>query len=142
MAVKVDFQHRIADSGALEHLVNLIQMHPKIPTSKTQNRSGGIVRRAADALTSLAHENVYVKNRVRIKGGIPPLVNLLESWDAKVQRAAAGALRTLAFKNEENKQQIVLRGALPLLIRMLTSEDSGKQTSSSHDRVFCFSCTL
>ena len=40
---------------------------------------------------------------VRIEGGIPPLVELLEYTDVKVQRAAAGALRTLAFKNDENK---------------------------------------
>lgn len=39
----------------------------------------------------------------RMEGGIPPLVELLESQDLKVQRAAAGALRTLAFKNDENK---------------------------------------
>lgn len=38
-----------------------------------------------------------------MEGGIPPLVELLESADLKVQRAVAGALRTLAFKNDENK---------------------------------------
>jgi len=43
---------------------------------------------------------------VRFEGGIPPLVELLDSTDAKVQRAAAGALRTLAFKNDENKTQV------------------------------------
>lgn len=42
----------------------------------------------------------------RMEGGIPPLVELLESQDLKVQRAAAGALRTLAFKNDENKTQV------------------------------------
>lgn len=42
----------------------------------------------------------------RIEGGIPPLVELLDFTDAKVQRAAAGALRTLAFKNDENKNQV------------------------------------
>lgn len=42
----------------------------------------------------------------RTEGGIPPLVELLESTDTKVQRAAAGALRTLAFKNEANKNQV------------------------------------
>ena len=41
-----------------------------------------------------------------MEGGIPPLVELLEFTDAKVQRAAAGALRTLAFKNDENKNQV------------------------------------
>ena len=127
MAVKAEYQQSIADSGALECFVSLIQTHPKIPNAKSPMKSSGVARRAADAMTNLAHENVYVKNLVRIKGGIPPLVALLESWDAKVQRAAAGALRTLAFKNEENKQQIVQQGALALLIRMLTAEESGER---------------
>jgi len=43
----------------------------------------------------------------RMEGGIPPLVELLEFTDTKVQRAAAGALRTLAFKNDENKNQVI-----------------------------------
>lgn len=43
----------------------------------------------------------------RMEGGIPPLVELLEFTDTKVQRAAAGALRTLAFKNDENKKQVI-----------------------------------
>lgn len=42
-----------------------------------------------------------------MEGGIPPLVELLEFTDTKVQRAAAGALRTLAFKNDENKNQVI-----------------------------------
>lgn len=54
----------------------------------------------------------------RVEGGIPPLVELLEFSDAKVQRAAAGALRTLAFKNDENKNQVselVVRGETLLI---------------------------
>lgn len=54
----------------------------------------------------------------RVEGGIPPLVELLEFSDAKVQRAAAGALRTLAFKNDENKNQVselVMRGEALLI---------------------------
>ncbi|CAI7933649.1 unnamed protein product, partial [Closterium sp. NIES-54] len=85
----------------------------------------GVVRRAADAITNLAHENATIKSRVRAEGGIPPLVELLESLDPKVQRAGAGALRTLAFKNEANKNLIVECGALPNLIFMLRSEDTG-----------------
>jgi hypothetical protein len=42
-----------------------------------------------------------------MEGGIPPLVELLEFTDTKVQRAAAGALRTLAFKNDDNKNQVI-----------------------------------
>ncbi|KAJ6431390.1 hypothetical protein OIU84_018804 [Salix udensis] len=63
-----------------------------------------------------------IKTRVRMEGGIPPLVELLEFTDTKVQRAAAGALRTLAFKNDENKNQIVECNALPALILMLRSD--------------------
>ena len=48
-----------------------------------------MVRRAADAITNLAHENVVIKSKVRAEGGIPPLVCLLESYDAKVRDAAA-----------------------------------------------------
>lgn len=44
-----------------------------------------VVRRAADAITNLAHENVPIKSRVRAEGGIPPLVMLLEAYDAKVR---------------------------------------------------------
>jgi len=89
------------------------------PTStSTRSGSGGVARRAADAITNLAHENIEIKNMVRADGGIAPLVRLLNSWDLKVQRAAAGALRTLAFKNDDNKRQIVECGALPLLIQV------------------------
>ena len=42
-----------------------------------------------------------------MEDGIPPLVELLEFTDTKVQRASAGALRTLAFKNDENKNQVI-----------------------------------
>ena len=46
-----------------------------------------VVRRAADAITNLAHENVSIKSRVRAEGGIPPLVALLQAYDAKVSFA-------------------------------------------------------
>lgn len=44
----------------------------------------------------------------RIEGGIPPLVELLNFFDTKVQRAAAGALKILAFKNDENKNLVAM----------------------------------
>ncbi|GAU23360.1 hypothetical protein TSUD_334070, partial [Trifolium subterraneum] len=82
-----------------------------------------LLRKAADTITNLAHENTSIKTLVRVEGGIPPLVELLEFNDTKVQRAAAGALRTLAFQNAENKNQIVQCNALPTLVLMLGSED-------------------
>uniref|UniRef100_A0A7S0RRY0 BTB domain-containing protein n=1 Tax=Chlamydomonas leiostraca TaxID=1034604 RepID=A0A7S0RRY0_9CHLO len=125
LAVKPEYQARIAQQGALRGLVRLLREHRPAAITRSQPGSGGAVRRAADAITNLAHENVEIKNMVREQGGIPPLVALLEALDLKVQRAAAGALRTLAFKNEENKNQIVDCGALPILIQMLRSEDVG-----------------
>ncbi|XP_020233914.1 ARM REPEAT PROTEIN INTERACTING WITH ABF2 [Cajanus cajan] len=121
LAVKPEHQQLIVDSGALTHLVDLLKRHKNGLTSRAIN---SLIRRAADAITNLAHENSSIKTRVRMEGGIPPLVHLLDFADAKVQRAAAGALRTLAFKNDENKNQIVDCDALPTLILMLRSEDA------------------
>lgn len=119
LALKREHQRCIADAGAIFCLVTLLK---RFGSSSTARAVNGVIRRAADTLTNLAHENGFIKNLVRIEGGILPLVDLLESTDSKVQRAAAGALRTLAFKNEANKNQIVEYNALPLLILMLRSE--------------------
>nr|XP_043609928.1 ARM REPEAT PROTEIN INTERACTING WITH ABF2-like [Erigeron canadensis] len=121
LAIKPEHQQLIVDAGALPHLVALLKRHRDGQNSRAVN---GVIRRAADAITNLAHENSSIKTRVRVEGGIPPLVELLEFIDPKVQRAAAGALRTLAFKNDENKTQIVDCNALPTLILMLRSEDA------------------
>ncbi|KAL2900661.1 ARM REPEAT PROTEIN INTERACTING WITH ABF2 [Bienertia sinuspersici] len=120
LAIKPEHQQLVVDAGALPHLVSLLKRHK----SGCDSRAGrGVVRRVADTITNLAHENSNIKSLVRLEGGISPLVELLESSDSKVQRAAAGALRTLAFKNDENKNQIVEYNALPTLILMLHSED-------------------
>ncbi|PKI37493.1 hypothetical protein CRG98_042122 [Punica granatum] len=116
-----EYQQLIVDCGALPHLVNLLKRHRDGSNTRSVN---SVIRRAADAITNLAHENSNIKVRVRMEGGIPPLVELLDFPDTKVQRAAAGALRTLAFKNDENKNQIVECNALPTLILMLRSEDA------------------
>ncbi|KAG2619467.1 ARM REPEAT PROTEIN INTERACTING WITH ABF2-like isoform X2 [Panicum virgatum] len=116
-----EHQQLIVDAGALPPLVNLLRRQKNTTNSRVVN---SVIKRAADAITNLAHENSNIKTSVRMEGGIPPLVELLESQDLKVQRAAAGALRTLAFKNDENKAQIVQCNALPTLILMLRSEDA------------------
>lgn len=120
LASKDTNQNRISEAGALPGLVALLKRYPP---QLSGPMPPSVARRAADAVTNLAHENNTIKNLVRTEGGIPPLVALLETRDAKVQRAAASALRTLAFKNDENKNQIVECGALPMLIFMVRSED-------------------
>ncbi|TKY62448.1 ARM repeat protein interacting with ABF2 [Spatholobus suberectus] len=120
LAIQPEHQQLITDAGALPCLVDLLRRH-KIST--TSQSLIDLLRRVAGAITSLAHENTDIKTLVRKEGGIPPLVELLEFNDIKVQRAAARALRTLAFKNDGNKNQIVECNALPTLVLMLRSED-------------------
>ncbi|XP_076923258.1 ARM REPEAT PROTEIN INTERACTING WITH ABF2-like [Bidens hawaiensis] len=120
LAIKPERQQVIVDAGTLPHLVAMLKRHKNGQSSRAVNRA---IRKAADSITNLAHENSNIKTLVRVEGGIPPLVELLKSSDKKVQRSAAGALRTLAFKNDENKTQIVSCNALPTLVLMLQSED-------------------
>ncbi|KAB5537803.1 hypothetical protein DKX38_015336 [Salix brachista] len=123
LKTKPEHQQLIVDAGALSHLVSLLKRQRDVHKDGSDSRAvNSVIRRAADAITNLAHENSSIKTRVRMEGGIPPLVDLLEFTDTKVQRAAAGALRTLAFKNDENKNQIVECNALPALILMLRSD--------------------
>ncbi|RDX70738.1 Arm repeat protein with ABF2, partial [Mucuna pruriens] len=120
LAIQREFQQIIVDAGALPCLVDLLRRHK---TSTVSQSHIDLLRRVSGAITSLAHENSDIKTLVRMEGGIPPLVELLEYNDIKVQRAAARALRTLAFQNEGNKNQIVECNALPTLVLMLRSED-------------------
>ena len=82
LAIKPEHQHNIADKGALTGLVGILKRH--IDNIGSPMLGASVVRRAADAITNLAHENVPIKSRVRAEGGIPPLVTLLEAYDAKV----------------------------------------------------------
>ena len=83
LAIKQEHQHRIADAGALPGLVNLLRQYA--PLCPPPSAAASVIRRAADAITNLVHENGIIKSRVRSEGGIPPLVMLLESLDAKVR---------------------------------------------------------
>ncbi|XP_041025365.1 uncharacterized protein LOC121265755 [Juglans microcarpa x Juglans regia] len=108
----VRHQQLIVDAGALPHLVDLLMTL----------KNGG---------NSQPHENSCIKTRVKIEGGIPPLVQLLEYAGRRVQRAAAGVLQTLALKNDHykktvdgNKTQVAECNALPTLVLMLWSKDA------------------
>lgn len=56
-----EHQQLIVDIGALSHLVELLKRH-KDGSSRAVN---SVIRRAADAITNLAHENSCIKTRVR-----------------------------------------------------------------------------
>ena len=52
----------IVDAGPLPFLVNLLKRHSDGENSRAVS---GAIRRAADAITNLAHENSNIKTRVR-----------------------------------------------------------------------------
>jgi hypothetical protein len=72
-----------SDAMDVQGLVGLLKQH--VPSRCPPGPGASVARRAADAITNLAHENVTIKCKVRAEGGVPPLVALLESFDAKVQ---------------------------------------------------------
>ncbi|VVB14309.1 unnamed protein product [Arabis nemorensis] len=120
-AIQPAHQQLIVDAGAIVPTVKLLKRRESCCGCLAAN---AVIRRAADIITNVAHDNPRIKTNIRVEGGIPPLVELLDFPDVKVQRAAAGALRTVSFRNDENKNQIVELNALPTLVLMLQSEDS------------------
>ncbi|KAL0736001.1 hypothetical protein Bca4012_012211 [Brassica carinata] len=119
-AIQPGYQQLIVDAGAIVPTVKLLKRRGICLGCMEAN---AVIRRAADIITNIAHDNPRIKINIRVEGGIPPLVELLNFPDIKVQRAAAGALRTVSFRNDENKNQIVELNALPTLVLMLQSED-------------------
>uniref|UniRef100_M4E3N6 BTB domain-containing protein n=1 Tax=Brassica campestris TaxID=3711 RepID=M4E3N6_BRACM len=116
------YQQLIVDAGVIAPTVKLLKRRGVCIGCMEAN---AVLRRAADIITNIAHDNPRIKTNIRVEGGIPPLVELLDFPDVKVQRAAAGALRTVSFRNDENKNQVHIaqRGAITPLIKMLESSD-------------------
>ena len=78
-------------------------VHLLLPGRCPPGPGASVARRAADAITNLAHENVPIKSCVRAEGGIDPLVHLLESFDAKA-RYAACRLRASRLQHSCNQR--------------------------------------
>lgn len=57
-----EYQLLIVDAGALPHLVDLLKRKGDGCSSRAFT---SMIRRAADAITNLAHENSSIKTRVR-----------------------------------------------------------------------------
>ncbi|KAI9117441.1 hypothetical protein K1719_011607 [Acacia pycnantha] len=121
LANRPQHQQLIVDAGTLANLMDLLKRHKTCGNSPVLT---GLLRRAANAIKNLAAGNSSIQTRVGMEGGIPPLVELFEFDDAKLQIAAAGALGCLAFKNDENINQILKLNVLPTLVLMLGSEDA------------------
>ncbi|CAN8299541.1 unnamed protein product [Cochlearia groenlandica] len=119
-SVQPGYQQLIVDAGVIAPTVNLLKRRTECFGCADVY---AVIRRAADIVTNIAHDNPRIKSDIRVESGIPILVELLDFPDVKVQRAAAGALRTVSFRNDENKNLIVELNALPTLVLMLQSED-------------------
>ena len=76
---------------------------------------------AAAYLQHLCYMDNDVKAKTRGLGGIPVLVELINSDIPEVHRAACGALKNLSYgrANEDNKKAIKNAGGIPALIRLL-----------------------
>ncbi|KAG4981387.1 hypothetical protein JHK85_035345 [Glycine max] len=109
------------NAGALPCLVDLLRRHKSCPICSPLV---GLLRIVANAICYLASDNTNIKTLVRMEGGIPPLVELVEFNVTELQKAVASGLATLAYDNHDNKKQIVECGALRTLVLMLQSEDS------------------
>lgn len=85
------------------------------------NPNNVIKANAAAYLQHLCYMDDPNKQKTRILGGIPPLVNLLNHDAPDVYRNACGALRNLSYgrQNDENKRAIKNAGGIPLLINLL-----------------------
>ncbi|KAJ8687200.1 hypothetical protein QAD02_022994 [Eretmocerus hayati] len=85
------------------------------------NPNNVIKANAAAYLQHLCYMDDPNKQKTRSLGGIPPLVQLLESESPEVYRNACGALRNLSYgrQNDENKRAIKNAGGVPALINLL-----------------------
>ncbi|KAF6216349.1 hypothetical protein GE061_000690 [Apolygus lucorum] len=85
------------------------------------NPNNVIKANAAAYLQHLCYMDDPNKQKTRILGGIPPLVNLLAHDTPDVYRNACGALRNLSYgrQNDENKRSIKNAGGIPLLMNLL-----------------------
>jgi hypothetical protein len=96
---------------------------PNLPEviSFLSNPNNIIKANAAAYLQHLCYMDDPNKQKTRSLGGIPPLVQLLDSDSSDVYRNACGALRNLSYgrQNDENKRAIKNAGGVPALINLL-----------------------
>ncbi|XP_043943399.1 plakophilin-2 [Protopterus annectens] len=78
-----------------------------------------LVTSAATFIQHECFENSEPKTRVLQLGGIPKLLNLLDTNNTEVQKAACGALRNVVYEDIENKMEVHNCGGISTLLRLL-----------------------
>ncbi|KAJ3417525.1 U3 small nucleolar RNA-associated protein 4 [Chytridiales sp. JEL 0842] len=118
LAVDIQNQVLIVNSGALEPLVRLMQSNnPEVQCN------------AVGCITNLA-TNDENKAKIAGSGALIPLTKLAKSKDLRVQRNATGALLNMTH-TVENRQQLVNNAAIPVLVSLLSSPDYDVQYYST-----------
>ena len=75
-----EHQQIIVDAGALSHLVSLLKRQRDVHRDGSNSRAvNSVIRRAADAITNLAHENSSIKTRVRFANFVDNFLSILYS---------------------------------------------------------------
>ncbi|CAN1766063.1 ARM REPEAT PROTEIN INTERACTING WITH ABF2, partial [Linum perenne] len=148
IGIQSQHQQVIVDAGALPHLVSLLKRHK---THGNFRLAFVVVRKAADAITNLSHENNSIKTLVRVEGGIPPLVELLDSVEPKIVELnalntlvlmlqsddpsihfeAVGVIGNLVHSSPHIKQMVLLAGALQPVICLLRSTCTESQREAA-----------
>ncbi|KAI9106351.1 hypothetical protein K1719_021879 [Acacia pycnantha] len=110
--IKSENEQLIVDAGALPCLVDLLKRH------KTCGNSRKLIRRLVTAIGTLAYQDNNIQNRVRMEGGIPPLVELLEFDDAKVFRCNALLTLVLMLGSGDNAMQYEAVGLVLYIMQL------------------------
>ena len=92
--------------------------------------SHSVARGSACCLRNLVSQNEHNKDAVRMAGGIPHLVTLLQSpASSEACLHACACLRNLARGNAPNRDAIREAGAIPVFITLLSHDASSEVTA-------------
>ncbi|KAJ1164740.1 hypothetical protein NDU88_005174 [Pleurodeles waltl] len=74
---------------------------------------------AANYIQHQSFQKAEARRKVYSLGGIPKLLQLLNSENEDIRRAACSALRNLVFEDNDNKLEVCELKGIPLLLRLL-----------------------
>uniref|UniRef100_A0A251VK95 Putative armadillo-type fold protein n=1 Tax=Helianthus annuus TaxID=4232 RepID=A0A251VK95_HELAN len=114
LALKLEHQQLIVDAEALPHLITLLKRH------KDGEKSRAVIRRAADAITNLAHEN-SIGLKIVDCNALPTLILMLQSEDVAIHYEAVGVIGNLVHSSPNIKKEVLRAGALQPVIELLSS---------------------
>eukprot|EP00920_Eleutheroschizon_duboscqi_P039860 GHVT01095582.1.p1 GENE.GHVT01095582.1~~GHVT01095582.1.p1 ORF type:complete len:249 (+),score=47.79 GHVT01095582.1:199-945(+) len=101
------------------------RMHPWAADPQTV----GALAATQIAILASRESEPYMKDEIRHAGGIPTLLELLNSKEDDRRQAAVVALSFLSVENDENCEAMFTCGSLPLLIEGMKSDLDGMRAA-------------